>query len=69
MEILTDTQAEALQGGRFLINVAPTIVVNTSANTTLQTNNGANVALGVLGGRARANLGQANLASSFRASR
>lgn len=69
MEILNDTQAEALQGGRFMINVAPTIVVNTSANTNLQTNGGANIALGVLGGRATANFGQTNLAGSFRAVR
>lgn len=69
MEILNDTQAEALQGGRFMINVAPTIVVNTSANTNLQANGGANIALGVLGGRARANFGLTNLAGSFRGSR
>jgi hypothetical protein len=69
VENLTDTQAEALRGGRLSINVAPVIVVNTAANTTLQTNTGANIALGVLGGRARANLGQANLVSSLRGSR
>jgi hypothetical protein len=69
VENLADSQAEALRGGRLSINVAPIIVVNTTANTTLQTNSGANIALGILGGRARANLGQSNLVSSLRAFR
>ena len=69
VEILANTQAEALRGGRLSIKVAPTIVVNTTANTVLQTNSGANVAVGVLGGRAGANFGQSNLLSSLRASR
>jgi hypothetical protein len=47
------------------INVAPTIVVNTA----LQTNSGANVAVGVLGGRAGANFTQSSLLGRLKASR
>ncbi len=65
MEILTETHAEALRGGGLSINVAPTIVVNTA----LQTNSGANVAVGVLGGRAGANFTQSSLLGRLKASR
>ena len=69
VEILADTKAEALRGGRLSIKVAPTIVLNTTANTALQTNSGTNIAVGILGGRAGANFGQFNLLSSLRATR
>jgi hypothetical protein len=41
MEIITDTQAESLRGGRlFSITVAPTIVVSNAISTALQGNVG-----------------------------
>lgn len=61
MELITDTQAESLRGGRlFSITVAPTIVVSNAITTALQGNLGNAIALSPLGGPAFASLGQLN---------
>jgi hypothetical protein len=60
MQILTDSEAAALQGGFFTIAIAPTINVSTAVTNALQTNGGASVALGLLGGVAGSGLGQLN---------
>jgi hypothetical protein len=65
MEILNESQAAALRGGWFAINVAPTIVITNA----LQTNAGASVAIGVLGGFAQTGLTQRSLLSLLTSSR
>lgn len=65
MELITDTQAESLRGGRlFSITVAPTIVVSNAITTALQGNLGNNFALSAFG-PASAALGQLNGLSSL----
>jgi hypothetical protein len=48
----------AVNGGSLSIAVAPQISVDTSVITALQTNGGASVALGLLGGSASSSLAQ-----------
>jgi hypothetical protein len=65
MEILDESQAEALRGGWFAITVAPSIVITNA----FQTNAGASVAVGLLGATAFAGLSQNSLLSLFTSSR
>jgi hypothetical protein len=54
---LTDLQAEAIYGASGIV-VAPSISITTSLNGLLQTNGGASVVVGVLGGTGIAGLVQ-----------
>jgi hypothetical protein len=65
MEILNESQASALRGGWWSITVAPTIVVTNA----FQTNAGATVAVGLLGGSALSGLSQGNILSLLSSSR
>ena len=65
MEILSESQAASLSGGRFKITVSPTIVINTAITNVQQTNAGANVAVGLLGGSASSGMAQWNAFSLF----
>jgi hypothetical protein len=65
MEILDESQAEALRGGWFAITVSPSIVITNA----FQTNAGASIAIGVLGASALAGLSQGSLLSLFTSSR
>jgi hypothetical protein len=56
---LSDLQAEAICGAS-LINISPSISISTSLFGSLQINNGANVGVGVLGGKGIAGLIQGN---------
>jgi hypothetical protein len=56
---LSDLQAEAICGASW-INISPSISISTSLFGSLQTNNGANVGVGVLGGKGIADLSQGN---------
>jgi len=56
---LTDLQAEAICGASW-INISPSISISTSLVGLLQTNNGANIGVGVLGGKGIAGLLQGN---------
>jgi hypothetical protein len=56
---LTDLQAEAIHGASGIV-IAPSISITTSLNGLLQTNAGASVGVGVLGGTGIAGLGQGN---------
>lgn len=68
MELITDTQAESLRGGRlFSITVAPTIVVSNAISTALQGNVGNAFALSGFG-PANTALGQLNGLLGFTAS-
>lgn len=55
---LSDAQMAVLAGGRFSLQVAPVISINTAVVPALQTNAGASVGLGVLGGSGSALLAQ-----------
>lgn len=55
---LSDAQMAVLAGGRFNLQVAPVISVNTAVVPALQANAGASVGLGVLGGSGSALLAQ-----------
>jgi len=56
---LTDLQAEAIYGASGIV-IAPSISITTSLTGLLQTNGGASVGIGVLGGKGIAGLGQVN---------
>lgn len=56
---LSDLQAEAICGASG-ITIAPKISISTSLFGSLQTNNGANVGIGVLGGKGISDLSQGN---------
>jgi hypothetical protein len=61
MEIITDSQAESLRGGRlFSITVAPSIDVSNAVSTSLLGNFGNSLAISAFGGPAFATLGQLN---------
>jgi hypothetical protein len=55
---LSEMEMAAVNGGSLSIAVAPQISVDTSVITALQTNGGASVALGLLGGSASSSLAQ-----------
>lgn len=65
MEILNESQAAIVRGGWFRITVAPTVVVN----NVVQTNAGASVAVGLLGGSPSAGLSQGSILSLLTRSR
>jgi hypothetical protein len=56
---LLDSQAEAICGASG-ITISPTVSITTSLTGLLQTNNGANIGVGVLGGIGVAGLAQGN---------
>jgi hypothetical protein len=56
---LLDWQAEAICGASGIV-IAPNISISTSLLGSLQTNNGANAGIGVLGGTGIAGLAQGN---------
>ena len=56
---LSDLQAEVICGASW-INISPSISISTSLFGSLQTNNGASVGVGVLGGKGIAGLSQGN---------
>ena len=56
---LSDLQSEAICGASG-ITISPRISISTSLFGSLQTNNGANVVIGVLGGKGIADLSQGN---------
>jgi hypothetical protein len=56
---LLDSQAEAICGASG-INISPSISISTSLSGLLQTNNAANVGVGVLDGIGIAGIAQAN---------
>ena len=56
---LSDLQAEAIYGASG-ITISPRISISTSLFGSLQTNNSANVGIGVLGGKGIADLFQGN---------
>jgi hypothetical protein len=56
---LSDLQAEAIYGASG-ITISPRISISTSLFGSLQTNNSANVGIGVLGGKGIADLSQGN---------
>ena len=65
MEILNESQAAALRGGWWTLSVAPTILVT----NVFQTNAGATVAVGLLGGSAVSGLSQGSILSLLTSSR